>query len=170
MRVCCKCGEEIFPGQQSKGSGKRARHFKPCCRKAKAIHSEVAAPHPYEGLSSLGPAERMVSAWCSIAVSRVERQCHACAEMISKERQRARLSGEGDHSLEFEDLLMDLIFPGDMYERQVWRVPAGEPWKKQTRLKVRYLHYPQCPIFFDDPDPECRSKSLQDVLAEKLAA
>ncbi len=161
MRVCCKCGEEIFSGQSSRGSGKYSRHFKPDCQNAKAVPVETPPPLPPEGvmLRPLGPTARMVSS--RFAVSEKERQCHTCAEEIRAARLLARLAGQDDPYLEFEEMRMDLILPGDRYERRVYRVPVGESWQKQTRLASQVLPLPAMPYFLRRSGPWMQAQGHQ---------
>lgn len=64
MRVCCKCGEEIFPGQEAKGRGKTMRHGRPGCSRAK--------------LRLTGPVERLISSRVEKSLTEIRRCWNSC--------------------------------------------------------------------------------------------
>lgn len=169
MKVCCKCNEEIYPGQLYKGSGKQKRHFKPDCGHAQSVSAGELAPLPPEGavLRPLGATERMLGS--RVALSEKERECHTCAEAIRAARKLAELSGHVSLRFEFEEMQMNQIRPGDTYERRVYRALVGEPWENRTRLVARFFHYPHCPIFYDDPENCTSSCSVHQIRRKRRA-
>jgi len=124
--TCHICGGDIYPGQSFSRSRKGKRHLLPDCTHAKSLISQEPTPEPPEDAKFLNLSlPRLLGS--SVHVSEVERQCDYC----------------DNYDLSF-------ILSGDEYERQVWKIAVGEFWENRSRIVVRLMHYPQCPIPFDD--------------------
>jgi hypothetical protein len=140
VKVCCKCGEEIFPGQEFKGSGKRKRHFKPECGLAKARVADELLPVWGKDNDFFYPqlSERVLGS--RLAVARQYCYCYFCEHDVV------------DYESDDDNHDRSLIFPGEQCIREVWLVPVGEYWERRRTLEVRFFHHPHCPLPFDDPD------------------
>lgn len=146
--TCDCCFQGIYPGQEFRRSGKKKFHIKPTCHSAK-VHSEPA-PFVWEGEVKFFSNSRFKFLGSSVRRSREDRVCDYCPRWCKD---------EGLYEMQ------SCIYAGQEYLRRVYRVQVGEYWERKYRIWVKFEHYPQCPIPFDDPDKE--SSKTENLLEMK---
>ena len=143
FKLCQKCGQEIFPGQKYGGSGKNKYHQKPKCDHAKAVAGKP--PLVSEGATKFHSRSPSRILGSSIRRSREHRTCNAC-----------------------DSYALSIICPGDEYIREVWKLSLGDYWENKFMIWVRFTHYPECPIPFDEPGEGAGSAEV--VVMKKRSA
>ena len=135
VHTCYACGEGIYPGQEYKRSGKNKLHKNPDCAHARAVCGRplIVSEGGTRFYSNSRP--RLIAS--RVCKSQIIRTCIYC-----------------------ENYDQSLIFPGDEYVREVWRLNIGEIWESTSCIMVRFRHFPDCPFPFDDYDEDFDSGSV----------